>query len=155
MRSTWHGRALLFVCVCQCAFAAHTTLGLRLFCRSGMRVWVRMYTPEEAGEEAEEEGKITYGSLLLLLHSYFTAGNVQTVALLPPASSSTVSDWCSIFLSFITRVSPMVLVAKFFSNPSVFNSLLCTIHPALFICHTHAHTHTQKNVNVRSGQAEL
>lgn len=27
----------------------------------------------------------------------------------------------------------MVLVAKFFSNPSAFSSLLCTIHPALFI----------------------
>lgn len=32
------------------------------------------------------------------------------------------------------EVSPIVLVAKFFSSPSSLSSLLCTMHPALFTC---------------------
>ena len=51
MPSTWC-RWALCVCVCLCVCLCvcvcdHTTLGSRLFCRSGKRVWVRMYTPEE------------------------------------------------------------------------------------------------------------
>lgn len=49
MQSTWHGQVLLFVWVGVC-FVSHTTRGLRLVCRSGIRVWVRMYTPEKEGE---------------------------------------------------------------------------------------------------------
>lgn len=51
----WHyavhmARTSAVVCGVGVRFAAHTTLGLRLLCRSGMIVWVRMYTPEKEGE---------------------------------------------------------------------------------------------------------
>lgn len=36
----------VFVCGLECV-CAHTTLGSRLFWRSGMRVWVRMYTAKD------------------------------------------------------------------------------------------------------------
>lgn len=49
MQATWHDQVLLFVWVGVC-FVSHTTRGLRLLCRSGIRVRVRMYTPEREGE---------------------------------------------------------------------------------------------------------
>lgn len=75
----------------------HTTLGSRLFCRSGIRVWVRTYTPGD-GEKLQPR------------FLYLTGG-----------------------LRRLDQVLPIVLVAKFFSSPSALTSLLCIIHPALFI----------------------
>lgn len=72
MQSTWH-RQVLFVWV-GVRFAAHTTLGLRLLCRSGMIVWVRMYTPEKEGELTcfsmmRFDGRQATSKLLLSYHS--------------------------------------------------------------------------------------
>lgn len=123
MQSTWHRQVLLFVWVGVC-FAAHTTLGLRLLCRSGMRVWVRMYTPEKEGQSWRTLPPLWWCSV---------TGNISTVVLLPQGGAACLSvcDCCD--LRFLARVSPIVLVAKFFSNPSMFCSLLCTMHPALLI----------------------
>lgn len=38
--------SILFVCIGACV-CVYTTLGSRLFCRSGISVWVRTYTPAE------------------------------------------------------------------------------------------------------------
>lgn len=47
--------------------------------------------------------------------------------------SSSVMGFGGKQTKLLNEVSPMVLVAKFFSNPTTFSSLLCTMHPALFI----------------------
>lgn len=102
----------LLCCVDQCECVC-TTLGSRLFSRSGMRDWVRTYMPRNR----QIEKKHSRG-LAVVLHLKQKKQKKKQLG-----------------IYIYIYAPPIVLVAKFFSSPSVFTSLWCTMQPALFICH--------------------